>query len=53
MFKILDVSIDYDQLKNHTHANSLHMIARQNPDGKLTFPLLASNLYISFPFTNK
>ena len=29
------------------------MLPRQNQDGNLTFVLLALNLYISLPFTNK
>ena len=34
-------------------SDSLDMLPRQNRDGKLLFLLLALNLQISFPFTNK
>ena len=33
--------------------NSLEMLPRQNRDGKLLFLLVALNLWIYFPFTNK
>ena len=33
--------------------NPLDMLPRQKWGGKLTFPLLALNLKISFPLTNK
>ena len=37
-------------MKNHTH---FHTLPRQNRDGKLLFLLVALNLWIYFPFTNK
>ena len=65
MFKMSDLSIKlYSNEKSYTFSlrngslkssllNSLEMLPRQNRDGKLLFLLVALNLWIYFPFTNK
>ena len=65
MFKMSDLSIKlYSNEKSYTFSlrngslkssllNSLEMLPRQNRGGKLLFLLVALNLWIYFPFTNK
>ena len=65
MFKMSGLSIKlYSNEKSYTFSlrngslkssllNSLEMLPRQNRDGKLLFLLVALNLWIYFPFTNK
>ena len=65
MFKMSDLTIKlYSNEKSYTFflrngslksslLNSLEMLPRQNRDGKLLFLLVALNLWIYFPFTNK